>query len=208
MYTVIGFPKTRTFRVMWVLAELGQDYELIAASPHKAEINALNPSGKIPALRDGDHTIIDSVAICQYLADKHQKLTFAAGTIERAHQDSFTQFAMDDLEWPLWTHGKNSFVLPENQRVPEIIPQCRSEFARALQTLEQRLGKNQFVMGEKFTVADIMLVHCLNWAGSIGFDTPQGAITEYAARARARPAYKAAWARRDDETKAKPPMTH
>ena len=66
---------------------------------HKSpQMLRLNPRGRVPVLKDGEHDIIDSVAICQYLADKHGKLTFAAGTIQRAHQDSFTQFAVDDVE--------------------------------------------------------------------------------------------------------------
>ncbi len=62
--------------------------------------------------------VFDSVAICQFLADRHGHLTFKAGTIERAHQDSFTQFAVDDIESALWTAAKHTFVLPEEYRVP------------------------------------------------------------------------------------------
>ena len=65
-------------------------------APQK-KLEAINPSLKVPILKDGDDYVIDSVAICQYLADKHTALTFPAGTIARAHQDSFTQFAVDDV---------------------------------------------------------------------------------------------------------------
>lgn len=75
MYKLIGNPQTRTFRVIWCLEELGEPYELNAASPRSKEIAELNPSGKVPALVTDEGTIIDSTAICQYLADKHGKLT-------------------------------------------------------------------------------------------------------------------------------------
>ena len=56
----------------------------------------------------------------QYLADKHGKMTFKPGTIDRAHQDSFTQFAVDDVESPLWFAAKHSFALPEEYRVADV----------------------------------------------------------------------------------------
>jgi glutathione S-transferase len=62
MYTVIGATKTRAFRVMWMLEELGQDYIQIDAGPRSEEALKYNPSGKIPALLDGDDILTDSVA--------------------------------------------------------------------------------------------------------------------------------------------------
>ncbi|MEO0863627.1 MAG: glutathione S-transferase N-terminal domain-containing protein, partial [Pseudomonadota bacterium] len=84
MYHVIGTAKSRAFRVMWMLGELGQDYEVTPAMPRSEEIMAHNPLGKVPALKDGDDVLTDSVAIITYLADKHGALTAPAGTIARA----------------------------------------------------------------------------------------------------------------------------
>ena len=71
MYKVIGSARTRAFRVIWMLNELGLDYEHDPAIPRQASVAVINPSGKVPVLEvDGEH-IIDSVAICQFLADKH-----------------------------------------------------------------------------------------------------------------------------------------
>ncbi|MEM7302109.1 MAG: glutathione S-transferase family protein [Pseudomonadota bacterium] len=197
MYKIVGSPKTRAFRVLWTLEELGLDYEIDPTGPHKEPIDTINPSGKIPAFYDGDEVIIDSVAISQYLADKHGALTFAAGTIERAQQDSFTQFAMDDVENALWTAAKNSFILPEDVRVPAIIDVCKMEFQKAMDVFEERLGERKFVMGDAFTVADIFIVHCLNWARNSDFPTPDGTIAAYADRVRARDGYQRAWERRE-----------
>jgi len=116
MYVVIGHPASRASRVIWMLEELGEDYEIVPAGPHSDQIKELNPSGKLPAFKDGDTVLIDSVAICQYLADKHGRLTHRAGTPLRGLQDSFTQFAMDDVEYPLWTEAKHRFVYPEKHR--------------------------------------------------------------------------------------------
>ena len=85
MYTVVGATKSRAFRVMWMLEELGQDYTQIAAGPRTPEAMKYNPSGKIPALIDGDDILTDSVAIMTYLGDKHQQLTAPAGTVSYTH---------------------------------------------------------------------------------------------------------------------------
>jgi len=192
MYKIIGFPRTRAMRVMWLLEELGEAYEIDPALPQSETARALNPSGKVPILMDGDAAITDSVAICTYLADKHGKCTFPAGTLERARQDSFTQFGVDVLEGALWTASKNSFINPEDKRVPAIKEVCRYEFSRGLETLEKRLGNGPFVMGETFTIADIIIGHCSGWAVAAKFDLPgEGPVYEYFKRLRGRPAFKA-----------------
>lgn len=192
MYEIVGFPRSRAMRVMWLLEELGEAYKLTPAMPRSPEVLALNPSGKIPILKDGDATLTDSTAICTYLADRHQRFTFAAGTIDRARQDGWTQFAIDELESPLWTAAKNSFILPEKIRAPEIKPTCRWEFAKGLAHFEQKLGDGPFVMGDTFTIADIVLGHCGGWAVSAKFDLPKdGKLHAYFKRLRARPGFQA-----------------
>jgi glutathione S-transferase len=199
MYTVIGFPRTRAMRVMWTLEELGQDYDLVPAMPQSPEVVALNPLGKVPVLKDGGHVLTDSVAICQYLADKHGALTCPAGTPERARQDAVTQFTVDEVEGALWTAAKNSFIHPEELRVPEIKRVCAAEFATAMQRLEVMLGDGPFVMGETFTVPDILLGHAAGWARAAKFDVPEtGPVADYFDRVTARPAFKAALLRGKD----------
>ena len=154
----------------------------------------MNPSGKIPCFMDGDDVILDSVAIIQYLADKHGLLTYPAGTIERARQDGFTQFANDEMDGTLWTAARNSFILPEDKRVPAIKPTLRWEYLQSMKTLAERLGKREYLMGDTFTVADIITAHCGTWARTAGFESGQPVIEAYIERATARPAYKRALA--------------
>ena len=110
---------------MWMFEELGIDYEMITASPRSAEILALNPSGKVPALLVDDDVILDSSAIIQYLADTHGKFTFPVGTIERAQQDSFLHFANDELDAICWTLAKHTFVLPKELRIGDVFDSCK-----------------------------------------------------------------------------------
>jgi glutathione S-transferase len=197
MYTVIGSPKTRAFRVMWMLEELGQTYEIDPTPPRDKKLEAINPSLKVPILKDADDYVIDSVAICQYLADKHQRLTFSAGTIARAHQDSFTQFAVDDVESALWQAAKHTFALPTEYRVEDAKRACVFDFGRAMKALSARLGDKTYVMGDTFTVPDLLLGHCAGWAKAMGWTLPDGNVGDYFAHIAARPAYLAAKARRD-----------
>ncbi len=192
MYKVLGLTATRTFRVLWMMEELGLEYEHLNFAPGSDEMKQINPSGKVPALVEGDHVVFDSTAITQYLADKHGGLTYKSGTIERAKQDSFTQFINDEIDAALWTAARNLFVLPENKRVPEIKETLKWEFTRSLKTLEGRLGDNEFLMGDMMTVPDIILTQCGGWAKVSKFEIPEGKLRDYFKRMVSRPAYKRA----------------
>lgn len=197
MYKVIGSPKTRALRVMWMLEELGEPYELDPVPPRDPSLIAINPSLKVPVLKDGDNYVIDSVAIIQYLADKHGKLTFKAGTIERAHQDSYTQFAVDDIESACWTASKHKFLLPEELRVPDVKRACAFEFKRAMAVLSLRLGDRQYVMGDTFTVPDLLLGHVIGWGMSMKWPVEEKNVAQFVERVRARPAFLKATKARD-----------
>ena len=198
MNKLIGTPMTRAFRVMWMLEELGEAYEQEPAAPRSPEALAVNPSAKVPALMDGDEVIIDSVAICQYLADKHGKFTYKAGTIERAKQDSYTHLALDELDGALWWAAKNSFILPKDLRSADAAAACKHEYMNGLKHLEARLGDRPYVMGDDMTVPDLIIAHCMGWGiNGMKWDLPEGPLVAYLARLRDRPAFKTAWEKRE-----------
>jgi glutathione S-transferase len=194
MYTVVGAVKSRAFRVMWMLEELGLPYEVNPAAPRSDEAKAFNPLGKIPALVDGDHVLTDSVAIMTYLGDKHQGLTAPAGTPARAAQDAVTFWLIDEFDAILWAAAKHSFVFPEDQRVPAIKDSLKAEFLRSAQKLSDRLD-GPFLTGEAMTHADILAVHCINWSVGAGFPRVDPKLWDWTANMRERPAFKAAQAR-------------
>ncbi|MCB2109617.1 MAG: glutathione S-transferase family protein [Defluviimonas sp.] len=195
MYTVIGTVNSRAARVLWMMEELGQPYEHIAAPPRSEGVTAFNPAGKVPVLIDNGTPITDSTAIIQYLADKHGAMTHPAGTLDRARQDSLTQFLLDELDANLWMAARHSFVLPEALRHAAIKNTLRWEFERSQKVLVQRMAEGPFLMGEMMTVPDIILTHCGNWALSAKFPITEHRLTEYLDRMRARPAYLRATAR-------------
>lgn len=191
MYTVIGKPMTRTFRVLWALEELGLPYELNPAAPQSPEVVALNASGKVPVFQDNGETITDSTAIITYLADKHGKLTAPAGTLARARQDAMTQLCLDEMDSLLWTAARHSFALPEDKRVPEVKASLKWEFSRNLARIEQKI-KGPFMMGDQFTIADIVFAHCLTWAFGAKFPVESQAVLDYGKAMRAREAHQRA----------------
>ncbi len=189
MYKVIGSVSSRTFRVLWALEEMGQPYEHVPAGPKSAEVLALNPLGKIPILLDGEVALTDSIAIMTFLADKHGALTAPAGTVARARQDAMTFWLVDEFDAMLWFAAKHSFVLPKEQRVPEIKASLKAEFARSVDHFATRIA-GEFVMGDAFTLPDILAVHCLNWAIGAKFPVENETVNAYAKRIRGRDAFK------------------
>ena len=189
MYKVIGNTNTRTLRVLWAMNEIGLEYEHVQVNAQSVDAKKFNISGKVPTLEVNGINIADSTAIVTYLADKYNQLTFPAGTIERAQQDSFTQFILDELDSILWTAARHSFVLPKEMRVSELKDTLRWEFARSLKILESRMGSGPNVMGEEFTIPDIILTHIGGWARVAKFDIPDGKLRDYFRQQIKRPAY-------------------
>jgi glutathione S-transferase len=191
MYKVIGATRSRAFRVMWMLEELGEDYDHIPAAPGSDEAKEYNASGKIPALIDGDETLTDSVAIMTYLGDKHGKLTHPAGTAARARQDAVTFWLIDEFDAILWAAAKHSFVFPEEQRIPAVKDSLQAEFARAAALLAERLD-GPYLAGDRMTHADILACHCINWSIGAGFPRVDDRLGKWAKSMRDRPAFTAA----------------
>ncbi|MFN6979028.1 MAG: glutathione S-transferase family protein [Gemmobacter sp.] len=194
-YTVYGTVKSRAARVVWMLEELGVPFDHVGAPPRSDAVVAFNPSGKVPVLIEDGVPITDSTAIMQYLADKHGALTYRAGTLDRARQDSLTQFLLDEFDAALWMAARHSFILPEPLRHVAIKDSLKWEFERSQKTLVARMGPGPFLMGEAMTVPDILLAHCLIWAVGAKFPIVEPRLDDYLAAMRARPAFQRAMAR-------------
>lgn len=204
MIKVFGFPQTRSRRITWMLEELGQDYEFVLVDFNKGEHKspaylAINPAGKIPAMQDGKLILTESAAILTYLGDKFpdKGLVPTAGTAERGLFEQWCYFTLSELEQPLWTMGKHLFSLPEEHRVPQIIKTAEWEFQRALALLEQGLGDKQYILGDNFSGADILLAHTLIWAINFKQAVDQINLQQYVQRMRDREALTRAIAKEE-----------
>lgn len=188
MYKIIGTPTSRAFRVIWMMEEIGQPYELVPVKAGSDEAKAHNPSGKVPVLMVDDTIITDSAAIMMYLADKHNALTYPAGTLDRARQDGFLHRVNDEFDAILWTAARHSFVLPPEHRVAEVKPSLKWEFARNVDRLMSEFT-GPYLMGDMCTVPDLILTHCGEWAISAGFPMENEAFKAYTKRVRSSDAF-------------------
>jgi len=177
--------QSRSFRALWALEESGLAYQYIpiklltdAAEPDSAQnpdYLALNTQGKVPTLVDGDLVLTESAAIVNYIG----RCAPASGLVPEgdsrlcARYDEMLSFVISELEQPLWSNGKHRFALPEAQRIPQMLETAKYEFAKAVQTLDHLLGDREFAVGEKFTMADILLAQTFNWAIRFKFDVPE-----------------------------------
>jgi glutathione S-transferase len=195
MITVYGYPKTRTLRVTWLLEELGLDYQytlvnLAKGDSQSPEFLAINPAGKVPALSVDDHVMFESAAMVTFLADKYASgsLIPEAGSFERAQHDQWCYFVLSELEQPLWTIAKHKFALPKAQRVAEVFPTAAWEFQKALTLLSRGLGEKDYILGDRFTVADILIAHTLRWGLSFKMAIEQDNLNRYLERMESRSA--------------------
>jgi len=192
MYKVIGSPTSRAIRVLWMLEELGEAYEVVKAKPASDEVKKYNPTGRIPVLIDDELVLTDSAAICHYLGDKHaDKGLGSKSPAESAQINSWLHFIQSELEIPLWNKMKHRMILPEELRV-DVGPWCAWEFNRDSMALAKRMEGDQFAFGNRFTSIDIILTHTLNWARSAKFGPLPDTLEAYTDRMLARPAYQRA----------------
>ncbi len=196
MLTVYGCANTRSSRVLWALEEAGAEYEYVAVDLRagagwKPEYLALNPGGKVPTLVDSEMVLTESAAICTYIGDRFpvSRLTPPASSPERAHYDQWCYFVLSELEQPLWTLAKHTFALPERRRVPAVLDTARWEFAVAAKALATGLGRREFIVGDHFTAADILVAHTLAWALAFELPLEHDYLKTYAERLLARPTW-------------------
>jgi glutathione S-transferase len=187
------FAPTRSIRVRWTLQELGVDFETIqvnlrAGEHRRPEFLKLNPAGKLPVLVDGDLVLTESVAIVLYLAEKYpEKGLLPADPRERAKVNQWLLFAATELEQPLWRIARHKFLYPEDKRQPGDIPVAREDFKAMAAVLEKHMDQRQFVVGDRVTVADLVMAYTLDWANEAHLldDFPQ--LRAYMDRMYARP---------------------
>jgi glutathione S-transferase len=188
-YLAVGAPGSRLTRVTWMLEELGEPYEIVRTKQHTDLMRRYNPTGKMPALVDGDVVVTDSAAICAYLGDKHADRGLGAdpGPAGRAALDSWLHFAQAELEAPLWNKLKHRLMLPDELRC-DVGPWTVYEFDREVAAFEAKLGGRDYALGERFSAADVLLGHCGQWARGARFEIRSDAVNAYFDRVLSRPA--------------------
>ncbi len=193
-------PKTRSLRPRWVLEELGVPYDLVRLDPRKGETRtpehlARQPLGHVPALEDGEVRMFESVAICLYLAEKDPegRLLPPAGTPGRAQTYQWLFYAMTELEPPLSAISAQN-RRPEAERDAATVAEARERFGKAAAALEPLLSRRAYLLGDAFTVADVVAGAVLSLGKAMGVLVGLPAVEAYVVRLKERPAWKRATA--------------
>ena len=193
-----GSKNSRSLRCVWALEEAGATYDyqrvnMMKGEGYKPAFKAINPAGKIPALQDGAMTPTESMAIVQYIADKFPESALLADDIAtRAQIHRWVYYAVTEVEPHLWAVAQHRFALPEDKRVAALEPTTVWQLARSLRPIEAALATHPFIAGAAFSMADIVVFHCLVWTLSAKLEGVGVASLAYIERLKTRPAYQRA----------------
>lgn len=202
MILVYGGWPTRSQRILWLLEEMGLPYELHDVDIRKrradAELMAANPAGFLPALKDGETVMVESIAMIQYLADRYGPTPLAptAGDPTYPTYLQFLHLGEAGLAAYLNPVVANAFFAPEAERDNFGVRAAQGLFLNRLALVETRLGASPHLAGEAFTAADISVHYALEMGARLGLAAQYGpAVAAYAERLTARPGYQRALAK-------------
>ena len=195
MITVYGAFPTRSFRVIWALEELGEDYRLRPVDLRNrmadAEFLALNPSGFLPAMRDGDVTMVDSIAMLEYLIARYDGgglLAPAASDPRFPDYQQFLHLGESGLAAFLNVIVGSRFMAPEAEKTNWTVTALERRVEQAIGFVVSALGAKPYLAGDAFTLADISVSCALDmWKGALGKTIPD-VLSAWRERVLARPA--------------------
>jgi glutathione S-transferase len=185
-------PRSRSFSALWLMEETGQPYERVltditTGAQRTPEYLAINPMGKVPAIKDGDATLAEAAAICAYVAERYPeaKLAPPPGDPRRAKY----------LYWVFFSPGCIEPAMVQVSTKIEINPVAAGwgEAQRVFDVLDAALAKGPWILGDNFSAADIMIGAGLNFAVRLFKMVPsRPSFDAYIARCMARPAFQRA----------------
>jgi glutathione S-transferase len=196
MITVWG--EGRGFRVVWLLEEMGLPYrlrpvDLRAPLENDPEFLAINPGGFIPALTDGDVTMVESIAIMEYLMARHGPTPLAPEPRDATFPmyKQFLHLGEAGLGMAAYILVGARKIAPAGDRNSWSARQAEEQFETRLRLLRRQLARTPYVAGDAFTAADISVTYALDLArrADVALAEPE---LSYAARTHARDGYKRA----------------
>jgi glutathione S-transferase len=200
--TLYHIAPSRSSIALWMLEEVGVPYQikLLKMSEGdnlKPDYLAINPMGKVPALKHGDQVITEVAAICTYLADEFpdRKLNVPVGTPRRGVYLKWLFFGPSVIE-PAMTDR----VFPRKED-PRASALGWRDFDRVLDIVAEALDPGPYLMGEQFTAADVVIGSGLRYGMMFKMIAERKAFSDYVAHVTARPAAQRA-AAKDEELSA------
>ncbi len=194
---------SRSSVVLWILEEVGQPYDikflkLNAGENMKPDYLAINPMGKVPALKHGGTVITELAAICTYLADEYpdQNLTVPIGTPKRGVYLKWLFFGPGCLEPAVIDRAA-----PRKEEARRAMLGY-GDFDTTMNVLARAVERSPWLMGDQFTAADVVIGANIRW-GMVFKMVPEWKVfVDYTSRIAARPAAQRAEAK-DKELAAK-----
>jgi len=187
---------SRSSVVLWMLEEIGQPYDiklikLSEGDNMKPEYLAINPMGKVPALKHGDTVITEVAAICTYLADEFpdKKLNIPVGTPRRGVYLKWLFFGPSCMEPAVIDRAA-----PRKEEARRGMLGY-GDFDTTMNTVAKAIEKGPWIMGDQFTAADVVVGSNIRWGTMFKLIPERKEFTDYAARIAARPAAQRAEAK-------------
>ena len=182
-------PMSRGRIARWMLEEVGQPYrtELLdfGTTMKAPEYLAINPMGKVPAIKHGDTVVTEAAAICAYLADAFPQANLAPPATSPLRGDYYRWlfFAAGPMEAAIVNKGLG-FEVPSGREVMA----GWGSLAHVLDVLDQALQRTEYLAGDSFTAADVYVGAQVGWGLAFKSIEPRPSFDAYAARTSQRPA--------------------
>lgn len=198
MIKLYHIPRTRSVRIIWLLEELGLDYEVEVLTGDTKSAPAflkISPFGKVPAIEDGDLVLTESVAIVQYILSEYGKgrLHPPVDSKDYAKFLQWLNFGEATLMQPIAEVIVNKLFRPEEHQHQFSIDNGTKNFSDMARVIDGVLANSDYLVGDAFTAADIVTGYSLNVADMLGLISAIDDIAhlrDYIDRLRSREAFK------------------
>lgn len=198
MLTLYHAPRSRSQRVVWLCEELALPYrvetlEMFSPAMQAPGYLAIHPLGKVPAIDDDGFVLWETTAILAYLIGRYSDgaLLPPRETRAGARALQWMDFGENPLTVIMGEVAAHAGPMPEARRIPALVTRGREVAPSLVAVVERALEGQDYILGDAFSAADIMLVFGLGIArylGFVGAETPR--TLAYCERAMARPAYQ------------------
>jgi len=183
-------PQSRGRIVRWMLEEVGQPYEteVVAYDELKSDrYLAVNPMGKVPAIKHRDHIITECAAICTYLADVFPEAMLGPSSDEKADYYRWLFYAAGPLEAAVSNQAMGWVPTPERERMFGY-----GNFERVIAVLDELFSLRNYVCGNRFTAADVYVGSQIMFPMQFNMLPERDSFLKYRERLQQRAAYKRA----------------
>jgi glutathione S-transferase len=181
-------PMSRGQIARWMLEEVGVPYEQVlldyGTTMKAPEYLAINPMGKVPAIKHGDRIVTECAAICAYLADAFPEAGLLPDLAHRADYYRWMFFGAGPLEQAI-TNKALGFVVPADKKMMA----GYGDFGDAMNGLEAVVAGKRYIAGDRFSAADVYVGSQIGWGLAFGSIEKRPAFEAYWAGICDRPAY-------------------